>query len=148
MTKALATFECDATKWSRSVESCARRGENPAALMSDFVRLKLKNWDRPQRRANEVSDELLVRLRLLVAEALAASRSWSELAFELDSRGLAYQPSGGGLVLIDAHTGEILCKGSLAGPPYRQLIKRFKALHPSDHKHDSAPLNQGDALAA
>ena len=138
MTKALAEFECDATKWSRFVETCARRGEDPAALLSDFVRLKLKNWDHTAKRELATDERLLVRLRLLVAEALSESQTWHDMAFALDKRGLAFQPSGGGLVLIDARTNRPLCKASEVGPSYARLVRRFASPNPAYRKAGSA----------
>jgi ATP-dependent DNA helicase RecQ len=66
-----------------------------------------------------------VRLRLLVAEALAVSETWGDLQRALADRGLKFAPAGGGLVLIDAVTGQTLAKSSQVGPAYMALVRRF-----------------------
>ena len=51
------------------------------------------------------------RLRAVVTAALANSRDWASLRFAMDRYNIAYHPSGGGLIIIDAATGEVLCQG-------------------------------------
>ncbi|RYE56720.1 MAG: hypothetical protein EOP18_03895, partial [Rhizobiaceae bacterium] len=95
------------------------RDETPVADLRDLVRLEVKRVDSRKARRNEVPDErLLVRLRLLVAEALVVSESWGQLQSTLGARGLGFMPSGGGLILVDAESGEPLAKSSQVGPPY------------------------------
>ena len=92
---------------------------------------EVQRCDRRKARSAEGIDErLLVRLRLLVAEALAGSESWGQLQRLLAERGLKFVPSGGGLVLTDLSTGEILAKSSQVGPPYMALVRRFGAGFP------------------
>ncbi|WP_137111664.1 hypothetical protein [Rhodobacter sp. SY28-1] len=103
-----------------------RRDETPGAVLRDLVRLEVKRADSRKARRNEVSDErLLVRLRLLVAEALSVSESWGDLQRALGERGVRFTPSGGGLVLTDLATGVTLAKSSQVGPAYLDLVRRF-----------------------
>jgi hypothetical protein len=119
-------FQCDDILWARFQALCKARDETPGAVLRDLVRLEVKRMDSRKARSDEVIDErLLVRLRLLVAEALVLSESWGELQTALRERGLRYIPSGGGLVLADAANGETLAKSSQVGPPYMTLVRRF-----------------------
>ena len=123
-------FHCDDALWQRFVALCRERDETPGAVLRDLVRLEVKRHSGRKARSDEVIDErLLVRLRLLVAEALACAESWPALQSALHTRGLRFVPSGGGLVLTDA-TGKPLAKSSEVGPPYLALVRRFRAGFP------------------
>jgi len=124
-------FHCDDVLWRRFEMICRERDETPGAVLRDLVRLEVKRMDSRKARSDEVIDErLLVRLRLLVAEALAVSESWGQLHRALGDRGLKFVPSGAGLQLVDATTGEHLAKSSQIGPPYLDLVRRFGAGFP------------------
>ena len=70
-------FQCDDILWARFVAVSRARDETPGAVLGDLVRLEAKHHDSRKARRNDVPDErLLVRLRLLVAEALAVWESW------------------------------------------------------------------------
>jgi hypothetical protein len=126
-----APFPCDPQLWQRFLSACHRRDETPGSVLRDLVRLEVQRCERRAARSDEVIDEqLLGRLRLLVAEALYASQSWSQMQAALRARGLQYIPAGGGLNLIDPETGEVLCKGSQVGPGYQDLVRRFGAGFP------------------
>jgi hypothetical protein len=119
-------FNCDDTLWMRFAALCKARDETAGAVLRDLVRLEVKRHDSRKARNDEVIDErLLVRLRLLVAEALAEAQDWSTLQTALRQRGLGFVPSGGGLVVVDAATGEGLAKASQVGPAYLDLVRRF-----------------------
>lgn len=119
-------FQCDDVMWARFVALCRARDETPGAVLRDLVRLEVKRVNSRKARRNEVSDErLLVRLRLLVAEALAVSENWGQLQWALGERGLKFTPSGGGLILTDLATGATLAKSSQVGPAYLDLVRRF-----------------------
>ncbi len=119
-------FHCDDTLWARFTALCKARDETPGAVLRDLVRLEVQRCERRKARSAEGIDErLLVRLRLLVAEALVVSDSWGQLQTALGDRGLRFVPSGGGLVLTDAATGNALAKSSQVGPPYMALVRRF-----------------------
>jgi hypothetical protein len=121
-----APFPCDHQLWLRFLTACHSRDETPGAVLRDLVRLEVQRVERRAARRNDVIDEqLLGRLRLLVAEALFASHSWGQMQAALRARGLQYIPAGGGLNLIDPETGEVLCKGSQVGPGYQDLVRRF-----------------------
>ena len=110
-------FQCDDVLWRRFEMLCRERDETPGAVLRDLVRLEVKRHDSRKARSDEVIDErLLVRLRLLVAEALTVSESWGQLQRALGDRGLKFIPSGGGLLLVDATTGERLAKSSSVRP--------------------------------
>jgi hypothetical protein len=124
-------FHCDDVLWQRFERLCRERDETPGAVLRDLVRLEVKRHDSRKARSDEVIDErLLVRLRLLVAEALARSESWGQLQQALGEHGLKFIPSGGGLLLIDAATGEAFAKSSQVGPAYLDLVRRFGAGFP------------------
>jgi hypothetical protein len=93
-------FHCDDILWARFVALCRARDETP-------------------------DERLLVRLRLLVAEALAVSENWGQLQRALGERGLKFEPSGGGLVLTDLATGATLAKSSQVGLAYLDLVRPF-----------------------
>jgi hypothetical protein len=119
-------FHCDDVLWRRFTALCRERDETPGAVLRDLVRLEVKRHDSRKARSDEVIDErLLVRLRLLVAEALAISESWGQLQMALRDRGLRFLPSGGGLILIDLASGDPLAKSSHVGPAYLDLVRRF-----------------------
>jgi hypothetical protein len=119
-------FHCDDVLWRRFETLCRERDETPGAVLRNLVRLEVKRMDSRKARRNEVPDErLLVRLRLLVAEALAVSETWGQLHMALGERGLKFIPAGGGLVLVDADTGNTLAKSSQVGPAYQDLVRRF-----------------------
>ena len=124
-------FHCEDALWQRFVALCRERDETPGAVLRDLVRLEVKRNDRRRARSDEVIDErLLVRLRLLVAEALALSESWPALQLALRERGLRFVASGGGLVLTDLATGKPLAKSSEVGPAYLALVRRFRSGFP------------------
>jgi hypothetical protein len=119
-------FHCDDILWARFVALCKARDETPGAVLRDLVRLEVKRNDSRKARSDEVIDErLLVRLRLLVAEALAKSASWGQLQQALRQQGLKFIPSGGGLLLVDSATGKAFAKSSQVGPAYLDLVRRF-----------------------
>ena len=124
-------FQCDDVLWARFVALSRDRDETPGALLRDLVQLEVKRHDGRKARRNEVPDErLLVRLRLLVAEALILAESWEQLQAALGERGLRFTPAGGGLVLIDVATNDRLAKSSQVGPAYQDLVRRFGAGFP------------------
>ena len=126
-----APFPCDTQLWQRFLSACQSRNETPGSVLRDLVRLEVQRCERRSARSDDVIDEqLLGRLRLLVAEALFASNSWGQMQAALRARGLQYIPAGGGLNLIDPETGEVLCKGSQVGPGYQDLVRRFGAGFP------------------
>lgn len=119
-------FACDAQLWARFLTACRMRDQTPAAVLRDLIRQEVQRNDRRSAKDGEVADEqLLWRLRHLVAGALIGARDWAGLQTALARHGLAYHPAGGGLTLIDTETGEILCKASQAGPAYLALVRRF-----------------------
>ena len=119
-------FGCDLALWRRLERLCAAADETPGSVLRDLVRLEVQRRERAGARRREAPDErLLVRLRLLVAEALAEAQDWPGLQDALSRRGL---------VLAEATTGATLCKGSEAGPGYSALIRRFRAPFPG-HRH-------------
>ena len=124
-------FHCDDLLWARFLALCRARDETPGAMLRDLVRLEVQRNERRKARSDEVIDEpLLVRLRLLVAQALAEAQDWPTLQSALRQRGLRFQPAGGGLNLIDAATGEPLARSSQVGPAYLGLVRRFGAGFP------------------
>jgi len=119
-------FHCEDALWRRFVALCQARDETPGTVLRDLVRLEVKRHDSRKARSDEVIDEqLLVRLRLLVAEALVEAQDWSSLQRALGQRGLRYQPAGGGLNLVEARSGKVLAKSSQVGPAYLALARRF-----------------------
>ncbi len=93
-------FHCEDALWTRFAALCRSRDETPGAVLRNLVRLEVKRADSQKARTDEVIDEqLLVRLRLLVAEALSVSESWALLQTALNQRGLRFVASGGGLLL-------------------------------------------------
>ena len=90
-------FHCDDVLWRRFVTLCRERDETPGAVLRDLVRLEVQRRERRKEKSAEgIDEQLLVRLRLLVAEALVASESWVQLQKALAERGLKFTPSGGG----------------------------------------------------
>lgn len=148
----LAPFPCDPQLWQRFLAACHSRGESPAAVLRDLVRLEVQRVERRAARSDAVIDEqLLGRLRLLVAEALYASHSWGQMQAALRARGLQYVPAGGGLNLIDPETGEVLCKGSQVGPGHQDLVRRFGTGfpgHPRPGLAEVALTQSAGAMAA
>jgi hypothetical protein len=136
-----APFPCDPQLWQRFLSACHSRNERPGAALRDLVRLEVQRYERRAARRDDVIDEqLLGRLRLLVAEALYLSDSWGQMQAALRARGLQYVPAGGGLNLMDPETGEVLCKGSQAGPGYQDLVRRFGAGFPHHPRPGLAAL--------
>ena len=124
-------FHCEDALWTRFAELCRARDETPGAVLRELVRREVKRAESRRARSDEVIDErLLVRLRLLVAEALSLSESWERLQLALRDRGLRFIPSGGGLLLTDIASGEALAKSSQVGPAYLDLVRRFGAGFP------------------
>jgi hypothetical protein len=124
-------LHCDDALWRRFVALCKERDETPGSVLRDLVRLEVQRGARRKARSAEGIDErLLVRLRLLVAEALVEAESWGQLQSALSQRGLRYAPAGGGLNLVDAATGAPLAKASQVGPAYLALARRFGAGFP------------------
>ena len=120
-------FHCDDALWMRFVALCAARNETPGAVLRNLVRLEVKHHDSHKARSDEVAGgQLLIRLRLLVAEAMADAESWQALQSALGTKGLRFVPSGGGLLLTDALTGKALAKSSEVGPAYLALVRRFR----------------------
>lgn len=137
----LAPFPCDPQLWQRFLAACHSRDETPGAVLRNLVRLEVQRVERRAARRDEVIDEqLLGRLRLLVAEALFESTNWCQMQAALRARGLHYIPAGGGLNLIDPETGEVLCKGSQVGPGYQDLVRRFGAGFPGHGRPGLAAL--------
>jgi hypothetical protein len=133
-------FQCDDLLWARFSAQCRARDETPGSVLRDLVRLEVQRCERRKARSAEGIDErLLVRLRLLVAEALVEAESWGEMQAALGRRGLRYEPAGGGLNLVDAATGKTLAKASQAGPAYLALARRF---------HSGFPGHPNTAFAA
>jgi hypothetical protein len=124
-------FLCDDALWRRFLALCRERDETPGAVLRNLVRLEVKRHDsRTARSAEGIDERLLVRLRLLVAEALVGAENWGQLQSALRARGLRFVPSGGGLVLTDLASGKPLAKSSQVGPAYMALVRRFGAGFP------------------
>jgi hypothetical protein len=124
-------FQCDDALWQRFTALCRERDETPGAVLRNLVRLEVKRAaSRQARSAEGAGGRLLVRLRLLVAEALVGAESWGQLQVALGKRGLRYAPAGGGLILLDAASGRTLAKASEVGPAYLALARRFGAGFP------------------
>ena len=124
-------FHCDPALWQRFDDLCRARDMTPGAVLRDLVRLEVKRHDSRKTRSDEVIDEqLLVRLRLLVAQALAEATDWYDLQSALRRRGLRFEPSGGGLNLIELAEGRVLAKASQVGPAYLDLVRRFGLGYP------------------
>jgi hypothetical protein len=124
-------FQCEDALWRRFAALCRERDETPGAVLRDLVRLEVKRADsRKARSAEGIDERLLVRLRLLVAEALVGAESWGELQDALARRGLRFVPSGGGLLLSDLESGRALAKSSQVGPAYMALVRRFRSGFP------------------
>lgn len=124
-------FHCDDALWRRFTAQCRARDETPGAVLRDLVRREVKRAEARQARSAEGIDErLLVRLRLLVAEALVEAEGWGQLQAALGRRGVRYVPAGGGLNLVDAASGKTLAKASDVGPAYLALVRRFGAGFP------------------
>lgn len=131
-------FHCDDVLWRRFTDLCRTRDETPGAVLRDLIRLEVQRCERRKARSVEDIDErLLVRLRLLVASALAEAQDWPSLQEALRQRGLRYVPAGGGLNVFDAGTGELLAKASQVGPAYMALVRRFRSEFPG---HPNAGL--------
>ena len=110
-------FHCDDLLWARFLALSKARGETRGSVLRDLVRLDVQRGERRKARsAKGIDERLLVRLRLLVAEALVVSESWGQLQKALAERGLAFVPAGGGLNLVDVETGEPLASSSQVGP--------------------------------
>ncbi len=110
-------FHCDDLLWARFLALSKARGETPGSVLRDLVRLDVQRGGRRKARsAKGIDERLLVRLRLLVAEALVVSESWGQLQKALAERGLAFVPAGGGLNLVDVETSEPLASSSQVGP--------------------------------
>ena len=77
--------------------------------------------------------QLVAPLRALLADDLAYSTGWEELAKRLSTKGYELREAGGGLVLCELG-GERLCKASDLGYSYRRLMQAFKAPFPG-HAH-------------
>lgn len=136
-----APFPCDPLLWQRFLSACRSRDETPGAVLRDLVRLEVQRVERRSMRSDAVIDEqLLGRLRLLVAEALFASNTWGQMQAALRARGLQYIAAGGGLNVIDPETGEVLCKGSQVGPGYQDLVRRFGSGFPGHPRPGLAAL--------
>ncbi len=103
------------------------------AIEERLVRFRHGRGSVGKRRAS-ADERLLAGLRPLVAKAIAASRTWSELQTALRAEGLGYAPRGGGLALVSEPDGGVLCKASEVGPGYAALIRRFRAPFPG-HGH-------------
>lgn len=145
----LAPFPCDPQLWQRFLAACHSRGERPGAVLRDLVRLEVQQVERRAARSDAVIDEqLLGRLRLLVAEALYASNSWGQMQAALRVRGVQYVPAGGGLNLMDPETGEVLCKGSQVGPGYQDLVRRFGTGFPGHPRPGLAAVALTQSAAA
>ncbi|MCU0826556.1 MAG: hypothetical protein MUE52_03945 [Tabrizicola sp.] len=124
-------FICEDVLWRRFTALCRERDETPGAVLRNLVRLEVKRAEsRKARSAEGIDERLLVRLRLLVAEALSEAESWGQLQTALGQRGLRYVPAGGGLNLVEAASGRTLAKASDVGPAYLALARRFGAGFP------------------
>jgi len=129
------SFSCDAALWKQFIGACKSNGLQPSAVLVEMVGAKVRAFDRQKSRGIATkSDVWMKRLRNSVATALAQSRDWAALRLAMDRYGIAYHPSGAGLIIIDASTGEVLCNASDAGPGYGQLVRRFRKGYPGHPK--------------
>ena len=120
------SFKCDPALWQQFVAGCRARGLWPEAIVAGFVATKVRAFEREVHRGVATRSEAwLKRLETQIGEALTKSRDWASLRFHLDRHGIAYHPAGKGLIVIDASTGEVLCKASEVGPGYGDLVRRF-----------------------
>jgi hypothetical protein len=139
------SFPCDPAIWQQFVAGCRKKGLWPEAVLAELVATKVRAFEREDQRGVATrSDVWMKRLQGLVAQALANSRDWSSLRFAMDRHGIAYHPAGKGLIVIDASTGEVLCKASEVGPGYGDLVRRFGQGFPGHPK----PWLAEEALAA
>ena len=74
----------------------------------------------------------------VVSAAVDAALDWASLQERMDDAGLSYYPTTGGLIVIDARTGEVIAKASDVGPAYGTLVRRFGAGLPGHPNPDLA----------
>ena len=129
------SFPCDPAIWQQFVAGCRKKSVDPGAVLAEFVATRVRAFEREgQRGVATRSEAWMKRLKDKVSQALAQSRDWSSLRFAMDRHGIAYHPAGGGLIIIDASTGEVLCNASEAGPGYGDLVRRFDEGFPGHPK--------------
>ncbi|MFG5382813.1 RecQ family ATP-dependent DNA helicase [Yoonia sp. R2-816] len=72
-------------------------------------------------------------LKLIIARAVAAAKSWNELAAALAENNVMLTAKGGGLVVKNASTSEEISKISALGFKYVDLIRHFGEGFPDHH---------------
>ncbi|MBF9052167.1 hypothetical protein GTA62_19475 [Roseobacter sp. HKCCD9010] len=72
-------------------------------------------------------------LKSIIARAVAAARSWNELAAALAENNVMLAAKGGGLVVKNASTSEEISKISALGFKYVDLIRHFGEGFPDHH---------------
>lgn len=77
------------------------------------------------KRTHRVDEMLVARLRTLLADDLAFSRTWAELQARLGRRGYALWSRGGGLILASLPDGARICKASELGYARARLEARL-----------------------
>ncbi len=118
-----ASFYSGCLYWARFAELCRAKGEAPEAVLAGLVRQEVQR--RGTKSGFVTGGPLLLRLRLLVAEALAEARDWVSLQAALRRRGLRLVPADDGLILADHCTATQLCSLSSAGIGHAALTRRF-----------------------
>jgi hypothetical protein len=135
MDRTEVSFSCDAALWKQFLGVCKDKGLEPGALLSEVVGTKVRAFEREKSRGIATKSELwMKRLRGSVETALAQSHDWAGVRLAMDRYGIAYHPSGGGLIIIDSSTGEVLCNASDVGPSYGDLVRKFGAGYPGHPK--------------
>jgi hypothetical protein len=106
-------------------------------IIRDAIRRDLSR--REQAKTPIRADERLVApLRALLADDFAYAENWADLSRRLLQKGYRLAESGGGLILINHHNGQRLCKASELGHSYAQLTRKFDTAFPG-HAHKMLP---------
>lgn len=87
---------------------------------------------RSARATVDAREHRVARLRQLLTPDMQRARSWADLRSWLALYGVALRGAGGGLMLHDLITGELLCPSAALGFGYRDLMRRLGESPPDE----------------
>ncbi len=118
----------------------AERDQTVGQIVRDLLtREVLQSAAAAPHRASPTDDRLINALQAYLALDLAEATGWGDLMRRLSVQGYALRSADEGLTLLDASTGERLCKASELGFAYGVFVRRFGCAMPGHPEPDPMP---------
>ena len=115
-------------------------------VLRSAVKHELRRRHPTAKRTERADEQLLARLRALLAAPLAETTNWAEFNRALEAHGYEARASGGGLALYHRDAGAKICKFSELGFSYAGLVRLYGAAFPNHPQQKLAERYLGQSM--